>query len=215
MSAESYWESQKPEKLNGSLQQAAAAPVSPAVFLFSPFLKLWTRRSLLFFGHWIQTFRRGSSNGFNHTSAITSLQGQSNRDFFGHPIFGHHDSKWFSNEIAKQQHCLLTTANVWTLYLVSRFYGKSYSCQWRTTQNKYPKASEAKCFHFPLWGISNGNLEVLVFIVLRKLSLHNQVCMKKLLWYLCNILWKVASEKFLQDTVVNKIKDLAFVFMKL
>lgn len=59
-------------------------------------------------------------------------------------FYGHHDSKWFFNEIFKQQHCLLTTANIWTLYLVSRFYGKSYSCQWRTTQNKYLKASEAR-----------------------------------------------------------------------
>lgn len=49
ISAESYWESQKPGKLNDSLQQAAVAPVLSTVFLFSPFLKLWTRLSLLFF----------------------------------------------------------------------------------------------------------------------------------------------------------------------
>lgn len=97
----------------------------------------------------------------------------------------HQDSKRFSNEIIKQQHCLLTTANIWSFYLLSRFYGKSYSCQWRTTQNKYPKAAEqeetrekksqfilpmsylkAKCFHFPLWVASKWNLEMLFIVIL-------------------------------------------------
>lgn len=132
-------ETRKAERLTAAGSSSSSFTNSFLIFTLSQTLN-WTSFAIfLRITHWIQTFRPGSSNGFNHTSTIISLQGQSHRFFCGH-----HDSKWFSNEIVKQQHCLLTTANVWTLYLVSRFYGKSYSCQWRTTQNKYPKASEAR-----------------------------------------------------------------------
>lgn len=123
LSRESYWESQKPEKLNGLLQQEAAAPVLPTgFFLFSPFLKLWGRLSLLLFSGLFIEFRLSDL-------ALKIVLPQFHYNFTVQSVLAHHDSKWFSNEIIKQQHCLFTTANIWYLHLLSRFYGKSYSFQ--------------------------------------------------------------------------------------
>lgn len=114
MSTESYWESQKPEKLNGLLQQAVAALVLPTVFLFSPFLKLWARLSLLLFSWLFIEFRLSDlalKTGLPHFCYYFTTW--SIQKFF----WVRHDSKCFSNEIIKQQHCFLTTANIWSLYL--------------------------------------------------------------------------------------------------
>lgn len=113
-------------------QLIAAAPVLPTVFLFSPSLQLWRRLSLLFFWGLLIEFRRLDLAVWMGLTTLLLLF-----HYRVNPMglfYGPHDSKWFSNKIFKQQHCLLTIANVWTLYLVSRFYGKSYSCQWRSTQ---------------------------------------------------------------------------------
>lgn len=113
---------------------AGAAPAPPTGICFSPFGKLWARLAWLFSLGLFIVFSppdQVCKTGLPHYRV--------NKTKFG----VHHDSKWFSNEIIKQQHCLSTMAKIWSSHLLSRLYGKCHSHQWRTTQNKYPRTAEA------------------------------------------------------------------------
>lgn len=44
--------------------------------------------------------------------------------------------------VQQQQYLLRTLLQIFAI--CTSFLGKSYSCQWRTTQKKYPKAAEAR-----------------------------------------------------------------------
>lgn len=131
-------ETRKAERLTAAGSSSSSFTNSFLIFTLSQTLNWNSFAIFLRITHWIQTFRPGSSNGFNHTSAIISLQGQSHRFFCGH-----HDSKWFSNEIVKQQHCLLTTARL-NFVLSFQILWQILFMSVKTTQNIYPKASEAR-----------------------------------------------------------------------
>lgn len=108
------WGASKAEQLSAA---AGAAPALPVGTRFSPFLKLWATLAWLFSSGLFIVFRLSDQVG---KTGLPHYRVNRKKN-----IWVHHDCKWFSNEIIKQQHGLSNIAKIWSLHLLSRLYGKT------------------------------------------------------------------------------------------